>query len=113
MPAAEGLASPTQEKADVLWTCWKDADGTTHPRVVRGRDLNQPDLLHSAEIVEDEDQAFHFAQDFGDEISLEEDGRTPLLPESPMPEHHVALLLAARIQATNGLRPVQGGTQWV
>ncbi|KTS34233.1 hypothetical protein NS228_05215 [Methylobacterium indicum] len=102
-----------REKADVLWAWWRDADGTTHARVVRGRDLDQPDLLHSAEIVEDEDQAFYLAESAGDEMALDEDGKTLLLPEPAVPEHHVAMLLSGRLKATNGLRPVEGGTKWV
>ncbi len=97
----------------MLWACWKDTDGTTHARVIRGRDLNQPDLLHSAQIVEDEDQAFFLAESSGDELQLDEDGKTQMLPEPAVPEHHVAMLLSGRLKSTNGLRPVEGGTKWV
>ncbi|MGW5959462.1 hypothetical protein [Methylorubrum thiocyanatum] len=102
-----------REKADVLWACWKDVDGTTHAQVVRGRDLIEPDLLHSAEIVEDEDQAFFLAESAGDEMALDDDGKTLLLPEPAVPEHHLAMLLSGRLKATNGLRPVKDGTEWV
>ena len=81
--------------------------------MVRGRDLDQLDLLHSAQIDEDEDQAFYLAGSSGDEIQLAEDGKTQMLPEPAMPEHHVAMLLSGRLKATNGLRPVKGGTEWV
>ncbi|GJD32371.1 hypothetical protein PMNALOAF_3640 [Methylobacterium adhaesivum] len=81
--------------------------------MVRGRDLDQLDLLHSAQIDEDEDQAFYLAGSSGDELQLAEDGKTQMLPEPAMPEHHVAMLLSGRLKATNGLRPVKGGTEWV
>lgn len=102
-----------EDRADVLWVCWKDGDGAPHARVVRGRDLNQPDLVHAAHRVDDEDQAVDFAESFGDEIPVGDDGKTLMLPEPAAPEHHVATLLSGRFKSTMGLRPADGGTKWV
>lgn len=106
-------ALKAKNTADVLWACWKDRDGTPHARVVRGRDLTQPDLLNSAHVVEDEDQAVFFAEEFGDEIPTTEDGKTLLVPEPAVPEHHIAMLLSGRLKATNWLKPIKGGMEWV
>lgn len=97
----------------MVWACWKDADGTTHVRAVRGHELVEPDLLHPAEVVEDEDQTFHLAESAGDDMALDEDGKTLLLLEPAVPEHHVAMLLSGRLKATNSLRLVEGGTKLV
>ncbi|MGY2049137.1 hypothetical protein [Methylobacterium sp. JK268] len=95
-----------EDGADVLWTCWKDGDGTPHARVIRGRDLTGPDLRHAAHVVENEDQAVLYAEDFGEEIPTTEDGGTYLLPEPAVPEHHVAMLKAGRYRTCDGLRPL-------
>lgn len=56
---------------------------------------------------------FYLAESAGDEMALDENGKTLLLPEPAAPEHHVATLLSGRLKATNGLRPVKGGTEWI
>ncbi|SFL90284.1 hypothetical protein [Methylorubrum salsuginis] len=67
----------------------------------------------SSDDIQDEDEAFDLVESDGDELSPDEDGKTLLLPEPAVPEHHVATLLFGRLKATNGQRPVEGGTQWV
>lgn len=67
----------------------------------------------SSDDFQDEDEAFDLAESHGDEPQPDEDGKTLLLPEPAVPDHHVATHLSGRLKATNGLRPVEGGTQWV
>lgn len=93
-----------QERSDVLWAHWEDKDGTPHARGIRGRDLTAPDLRRAVQVVEDEDRAVSFAESFGDEIPLFDDGRTLVLPEPAVPDHHVAMLLAGRFLTCNGRR---------
>lgn len=92
-----------QQGADVLWTCWKDGDSSPHARMIRGRYLTGPDLRHAAHVVENEDQAVFYAEEFGDEITTTEDGGTYLLPEQAVPEHHIAALVSGQFLTCDGL----------
>ncbi|ACA15714.1 hypothetical protein M446_1189 [Methylobacterium sp. 4-46] len=100
-----------QERSHVLWTplggCsgphWEDADGTLHARVVRGCDLTGPNHRHAVQVVENEEQAFDFAETFGDEIPLADDDITLPLPEPAVPDHHIAVLLSEPFLTCDGL----------
>ncbi len=72
-----------EERSHVLWTQWEYADGTLHARVLRGRDLTGPHLSHAVQVVENEDQAFGFAETFSDDIPLADGGITLPLPGGP------------------------------
>ncbi len=64
------------DRADVVWAVWSDDGVTPVIVVIRGRDLNGPDLKHGALQFQNEFGALETAALHGDEIGLRKDGRT-------------------------------------
>ncbi len=63
-------------------------------RVIRGRDLDGPDLKHGALQFQNELGALETAVMHGDEIGLRKNSKTLDLPKPAVPRHLISLLMS-------------------
>lgn len=82
------------DRADVVWAVWSDDGETPVVRVIRGRNLDSPDLKHGALQFQNELGALETAALHGDEIGLRKDGKTLDLPKPAVPRHLISLLMS-------------------
>jgi hypothetical protein len=78
--------------AHVIWAVWEDDEEVVHARVILGRDLDSPDLVHVAYVVQDEDEAVREQETLGDPIETDGNGILQA-PEPPVPDHMHRLLI--------------------
>lgn len=107
-----GARNPRQalDQADVLWIVW----GTDGPapgfRVVRGRNLAGPGLRHGVIVVGDEITGLAFVEGRGDRIAVMNDGETLGIPEPPVPQAHIDMVMSDHVPLCDGrvmtFRPV-------
>ena len=90
------------ERADVVWAVWSDDGETPVVRVIRGRELDGPDLRHGALQFQNELGALETASFHGDEIGLLKDGRTLDVPEPAVPRHLIGHLMSDRVLFSDG-----------
>lgn len=80
--------------AHVIWAVWEDDDEVVHARVILGRGLDSPDLVHVAYVVQDEDEAVREQETMGDPIETDGNGLLQA-PEPAVPDHMPRLLVQA------------------
>ncbi|WP_455976884.1 hypothetical protein [Methylorubrum populi] len=71
-------------------------------RVIRGRNLDGPDLKHGALQFQNELGGLETAALHGDEIGIRKDGKTLDLPEPAVPRHLISLLMSDRVLFYDG-----------
>jgi hypothetical protein len=88
--------------ADVVWMAWEDTRYSRRFRVVRGRDLSGPGLPHGVIFVGCEVSGLALFEGRGYQVAVMDDGETAGIPEPPVPQAHIDMVMADQVLLCDG-----------
>lgn len=88
--------------ADVVWMVWEDTRYSRRFRVVRGRDLSGPGQRYGVIVVGCEVSGLALFERQGYQVAVMDDGETAGIPEPPVPQAHIDMVMADHVLLCDG-----------